>query len=77
MMPLEGLIKIEDEIKRLEADASKLQKEVDRVTKKLANENFVSKAPEAVVEEERQKGETYQAQLDAVQARIEQLKSLI
>ena len=53
-MPLEGLIKIEDEIKRLEQEKAKLEKEVERLVKKLGNENFV-KSPEAVVNEERTK----------------------
>ncbi len=77
MMPLEGLIKVEDEIKRLENEVVKLQKEVERVTKKLKNENFVNKAPEAVVEEERKKGHSYQTQLDAVKDQIEQLQKML
>ncbi|MGO1822054.1 MAG: valine--tRNA ligase, partial [Ruoffia tabacinasalis] len=43
LMPLEGLIKIEDEIKRLEQEKAKLGKEVERLVKKLGNENFVKK----------------------------------
>ncbi len=77
MIPLAGLVKIEDEIKRLENEASKLEKEVERVVKKLSNEKFVSKAPEAVVEAERHKQEDYQKQLDAVIERINTLKELI
>ena len=77
MIPLAGLVKIEDEIKRLENEASKLEKEVERVVKKLSNEKFVSKAPEAVVEAERHKQEDYQKQLDAVIKRINTLKELI
>ncbi len=77
MMPLEGLIKVEDEIKRLETEMTKLEKEVDRVTKKLNNENFVNKAPEAVVNEEREKGHNYQAQLEAVKEQIEQLQKML
>ncbi|XJS09909.1 valine--tRNA ligase [Aerococcaceae bacterium WGS1372] len=76
LMPLEGLIKIEDEIKRLEQEQTKLEKEVDRLVKKLSNENFVNKAPEAVVKEEREKESDYKKQLNAVVERIEQLKAL-
>ncbi len=54
-LPLEGLIDIEEEIARLEKELEKLNKEVERVEKKLSNENFVSKAPKAVVEAEREK----------------------
>ena len=44
-----------------------------RVEKKLSNEKFVSKAPEAVVNEERVKGEKYKEMLQAVLQRIEAL----
>lgn len=77
LMPLEGLIKIEDEIKRLEQEQIKLNKEVERIDKKLANQGFVSKAPEKVVEEERAKREDYVSQLNAVTERIAQLETLL
>ena len=75
-LPLAGLINIEDEIARLEKEAEKLQQEVDRVEKKLSNEKFVAKAPEAVVEVERAKGADYQAQREAVLERIATLKKI-
>lgn len=75
-LPLAGLINIEDEIARLEKEAEKLQQEVDRVEKKLSNEKFVAKAPEAVVEAERAKGADYQAQREAVLERIATLKRI-
>ena len=75
-LPLAGLINIEDEIARLEQEAAKLAKEVERVEKKLANEKFVAKAPEAVVNAERQKGEQYQEQRQAILDRIETLKTI-
>ena len=75
-LPLAGLINIEDEIARLEKEAEKLQQEVDRVEKKLSNEKFVAKAPEAVVEAERAKGADYQAQREAVLERIAALKKI-
>lgn len=75
-LPLAGLINIEDEIARLEKEAEKLQQEVNRVEKKLSNEKFVAKAPEAVVEAERAKGADYQAQREAVLERIATLKKI-
>jgi valyl-tRNA synthetase len=50
--------------KRIEARRSELQAEVERGEKKLANKGFVDKAPEEVVEEERQKLEAYRAELE-------------
>ena len=76
MMPLAGLIKIEDEIKRLQQEEDKLKAEVDRVEKKLANENFVAKAPQHLVDQERQKGEDYRQQLQAVRDQMTQLEKL-
>ncbi|WP_226583432.1 valine--tRNA ligase [Halobacillus litoralis] len=74
-LPLAGLINIEDEIKRLENEWKKWDQEVTRVQKKLANEKFVSKAPEHVVEEERKKETDYLDKRAKVEARIKELKA--
>ena len=66
---------MDKEIARLEKELDKWQKELDRVNKKLANENFVNKAPEKVINEERNKQTTYQEKYDGVKLRIKQLKS--
>ncbi|UEX91010.1 valine--tRNA ligase [Staphylococcus ratti] len=75
ILPLEGLIDMDKEIARLEKELEKWQKELDRVNKKLANENFVNKAPEKVINEERTKQAQYQEKFDGVKSRIEQLKA--
>ncbi|MCW1926984.1 valine--tRNA ligase [Bhargavaea beijingensis] len=75
-MPLEGLINIEEELARLEKELGKWQGELKRVESKLSNERFVSKAPAAVVEEERAKQKDYQEKYDAVQKRIAELKEI-
>lgn len=77
MMPLAGLVKLDEEINRLQAEDKKLQEELTRVEKKLANENFLAKAPEKVVQAERDKGQAYQAQQDILRARIQQLEKLL
>jgi len=74
-LPLEDLIDIEKEIERLEKELSNLQKELDRVNSKLANEGFVSKAPQKVVEEEKKKKEKYQEMYDKVVERLNGLKN--
>lgn len=74
IMPLEGLININEEIARLQKEKEKLDKEVERVQKKLANEGFVKKAPEKVIEEERAKEKDYLEKRAAVEARINELK---
>ena len=75
-LPLEGLIDVEEEIARLEKEEKKWIGEVKRVEGKLSNERFVSKAPEAVVEEERQKQVDYTAKLEAVRRQIEELRNM-
>lgn len=75
ILPIEGLIDMDKELARLEKDLQKWQKELDRVNKKLSNENFVNKAPEHVINEEKEKQVKYQEKYDGVKARIEQLKA--
>jgi valyl-tRNA synthetase len=50
--------------RRLEEKGADLRKEIERAEKKLANEQFVAKAPAAVVEEERRKLEEYREALE-------------
>lgn len=77
LMPLKGLIKLEDELARLEGEQAKLEKEVARIDGKLSNEKFVSRAPEHVVAEERNKRQGYLSQLETVKGRIQQVKDLM
>ncbi|MFJ7727121.1 valine--tRNA ligase [Neobacillus sp. NPDC097160] len=74
ILPLEGLINIDEEIARLEKEYEKLNKEVDRVQKKLSNEGFMKKAPESVVAEERAKEQDYLEKRNIVEARIKELR---
>lgn len=53
--------KIEEEGKRLQKEISKIEKEIAFVGRKLSNEEFVSKAPPHVVQEEREKAAHYEA----------------
>lgn len=73
-MPFAELVDIEKEIERLEGEEKKLQGELDRVTKKLANERFVSKAPEKVVAEEKAKLEKYSNMMEQVKERLVHLR---
>ena len=77
LMPLKGLIKLDDELARLEGEQVKLEKEVARIDGKLSNEKFVSRAPEHVVAEERNKRQGYLSQLETVKERIQQVKDLM
>src|SRR5690606_13328549 len=73
-LPLAGLIDIEQELARLKKELKKLDAEVERVEKKLANYGFVAKAPEQVIAAEKAKQEDYMAQREQVRARIKELR---
>lgn len=75
-LPLADLINIEEELARLQKEWEKWNKEVERVQKKLANERFVAKAPEAVVNEERAKEKDYLEKKQTVEKRIAELKAM-
>ena len=47
-----------------------MEKEIDRVEKKLANQGFLAKAPQALIEEERAKGVKYRDMLANIQAQL-------
>lgn len=73
-MPLLDLVDKEKELERLNKEKKKLEGEVERIDKKLSNQGFVSKAPQAVIDGEKEKREKYQEMLNAVLVRIEALK---
>ena len=73
-IPFEELVDIQEEIKRLEDEVVKLESEVARCNKMLSNPGFVNKAPEAKVNEEKEKLAKYQDMLDASKSRLAKLK---
>ncbi|QDP99584.1 valine--tRNA ligase [Lysinibacillus fusiformis] len=75
-LPLVGLINLEEEVARLEKELEKWAKEVKLVTGKLSNEKFVSKAPEALVNAEREKLADYEDKHAVVLKRLEELKNM-
>lgn len=76
LVPLKGLIDIDQEIDRLEQEAKKLESEVQRCERMLSNPNFLKKAPEAKVEEERRKLQDYLSKYETVIARLKELKAM-
>jgi valyl-tRNA synthetase len=74
-MPLLDLVDIQKEVERLNKEKDKLEKEIERVEKKLGNQSFIAKAPQAVVDEEKAKGEKYKEMLATVLERLSSLKS--
>ena len=52
---------------RMDAHRAKLRAEVERAERKLANDGFVSNAPEDVVEAEREKLAAYRSELEELE----------
>lgn len=75
-IPLAGLVDIGEEIERLKKEEEKWLNEINRVEKKLSNEKFVANAPDAIVEEERQKGKQYQENYQSVKNQLEKMSKL-
>ncbi|MEO3864594.1 valine--tRNA ligase [Rheinheimera fenheensis] len=67
LIPMAGLIDKDAELSRIAKQLEKTQQELSRVAGKLANEGFVAKAPEAVLEKERAK----QAELEQAVAKLQ------
>ena len=74
-VPLEELIDFEQEIERLTKEEEKLTKEINRAKGMLSNEKFVSKAPQAKVDEEKAKLEKYTQMMEQGKERLEALKA--
>lgn len=72
-IPFEELVDVEKEKERLKLEKEKLEAEVTRAEKMLANEGFVSKAPKAKIEEEEAKLKKYKEMLETVEKRIKEL----
>ena len=65
-IPLEGLIDLEEERKRLEEEKTRLEGEVARCEKMLSNPGFMNKAPQSKIDEEKAKLEKYKDMLAKV-----------
>ena len=72
-IPFAELVDIDKEIERLKKEEGKLHGEIKRCNGMLNNEKFVSKAPQAKIDEEKAKLEKYTQMLAQVQERLQTL----
>ncbi len=73
-VPLEGVIDINKEIARLEKDLKTADTELTRAKGKLNNANFVSRAPQEVIEKEKSKAEEARIRKEGILQRLQILK---
>ena len=76
LVPMKGLIDVDAERARLDKQMEKTQAELAKATGKLANENFVNNAPEAVVTQERQRVAEFEKTITQLQEQLEKLDAL-
>ena len=74
-IPLAELIDIDDEVKRLEKQISDMGGRLGAVNGKLSNANFVDRAPDDVVDNEKRKQAEYQSSLEKLQENLKSLKA--
>ena len=72
-MPLQELVDIEKEKERLLKEQARLEKELARSKGMLSNEKFLSKAPEAKVQEEKDTLAGYEQMMEQVKERLAQM----
>ena len=72
-IPLADMIDLDKERQRLEKERTSAEAEIERVKNKLSNENFVSRAPEAVVNAERVKLAKYEDKLTGIEQALAHL----
>jgi valyl-tRNA synthetase len=76
MIPLAGLIEVDAELGRLEKLLQKEQAELNRSEAKLGNPQFVNNAPDAVVDQERERLKNHTAKVDKLREQIARLEQL-
>ena len=73
VLPLAGMVDLSAEKKRMSDEMAILNREIERLDGRLKDNNFLSKAPEAVVNKEREKLQSYRDKLQRLEKEIAQL----
>lgn len=73
-VPLKGLIDIEEEINRLMKEWKKIEEALEFLSRKLMNEEFLSRAPQSVVEKERSRYQELILKKEGIEKGIKRLK---
>ncbi len=73
LLPLEGLIDLDAEAKRLTVTLAKAQSELEKVRAKLGNVDFTSRAPETVLEEHREREQAFATEVSRLSAALQRI----
>jgi valyl-tRNA synthetase len=77
LVPLEGVVDLAEEEKRLSKEVDRLAAEIERVEKKLSNPQFVDRAPEEVVAKERAKADEFRENLNKMRANLRRVREVV
>tara|TARA_Y100001970_G_scaffold290757_1_gene425626 strand:- start:4549 stop:7314 length:2766 start_codon:yes stop_codon:yes gene_type:complete len=74
VLPLKGVVDVDDLRCRLNNDLEKAQKEFDSLSTRISNKNFVEKAPQNIVHKCRDELDQVSIQVDLIKSRLNSLK---
>ena len=73
-IPLKGLIDLNEEIARLEKQIEDMNGRLNAINRKLDNQNFIDRAPQQVIDHEKNKKADYELQLKKIEDNLKSLK---
>ena len=76
LIPMAGLIDKEAELARLEKEIARINGDLERMRNKLANANFVDRAPQAVVQKERARLAAHETSKSKLEEQLEKIRKL-
>ena len=74
-LPLEGVVDLEAEVARLDKERAKLAGDIDKIDVKLANADFLARAPEEIVDEQRERRDAAQARRRKIEEALARLSA--
>lgn len=75
-LPLEGIVDFEAEAARLTKEVARIGGEIDKIESKLSKADFIAKAPEDVIEEQKDRLSDYRSEREKLSAALLRLKAL-
>ena len=73
-IPLDGIIDIDDQRRRIQKDIDKVEKELQKFVRKISNKGFMDKAPQDIIFETQEKVKKYEQELKNLQGNLSLLR---